>query len=203
MERRKALLEVAAKYNAFVVEDDYAHDFTLEGAKPRLLLHDDTDGRVVYIRSLTKSAAPSLRVAAIVARGAAFERLKAQLAISEMFTPHLLQQTALELVGSPQWHKHLKNLRQTLKTRRDCLVAALATVGFAVPHVPKGGFGVWLPVPQNDLEFTQNALQSGVQVSVGRAWFPAESAGDFVRLSFAALPEAGLLEAVRRLSAIR
>jgi DNA-binding transcriptional MocR family regulator len=199
IERRKALLEVAAKYNTFVVEDDYAHDFTLEGAKPRQLIHDDTNGRVVYIRSLTKSAAPSLRVAAIVARGAAFERLKAQLAISEMFTPQLLQQTALELVGSPQWHKHLKGLRQALKARRDCLVAALEATGFAVPHVPKGGFGVWLPVPQPDLEFAQNALQRGVQVSVGRAWFPAESAGDFVRLSFAALPEAGLLEAVRRL----
>jgi DNA-binding transcriptional MocR family regulator len=202
LQRRKAVLEVAAKFNAFVIEDDYAHDFTLEGTQPRQLIHDDPDGRVVYIRSLTKSAAPSLRVAAIVARGAALERLKAQLAISEMFTPQLLQQTALELVSSPQWGKHLKNLRLALKARRDCLVAALEAVGLAVPHVPNGGFGVWLPVPYSDLEFVQNALQRGVQVSVGRAWFPAESTGDFVRLSYAALPEAGLLEAVRRLAEV-
>jgi DNA-binding transcriptional MocR family regulator len=201
-ERRKAVLEVAAKFNAFIIEDDYAHDFTLSGVAPRQLIHDDPDGRVVYIRSLTKSAAPSLRVAAIVARGAALERLKAQLAISEMFTPQLLQRTALELVGSPQWGKHLNNLRQALKIRRDCLVAALEMAGFVVPHIPNGGFGVWLPVPQSDLEFVQNALQHGVQVSVGRAWFPAESTGDFVRLSYAALPESGLIEAVQRLAQV-
>jgi DNA-binding transcriptional MocR family regulator len=199
VEHRKAILEVAAKFNAFIIEDDYAHDFTLQGSRPRTLLHDDSDGRVVYIRSLTKSAAPSLRVTAIGARGAALERLKAQLAISQMFTPQLLQQTALELVSSPQWHKHLAKLRQVLLARRDCLAAAVVEAGFGLPHLPRGGFGLWVSVPLPDLEFVQMALQRGVMVSAGQAWFPAESMGNFVRMSYAALPEAGLLEAVGRM----
>ncbi len=202
-ERRQAVLSVAAKYNAFLIEDDYAHDFTLEGAKPRPLILDDTDGRIVYIRSLTKSAAPSLRIAAIVARGAVSERLKAQLAISEMFTPQVLQLTALELIGSPSYLKHLKDLRLTLKKRRDVLVTALEQHGYAVPKIPKGGFGIWLPLPYDDLEFTQNALRKNVQIAVGKAWFPAEKSGEFARLSFAASDETALLEAVKRLGEIR
>ncbi len=198
-ERRKALLEVAAKYNAFLIEDDYAHDFTLEGTKPRPLVLDDTDGRIVYIRSLTKAAAPSLRVAAIIARGAVFERLKAQLAVSEMFTPQIMQLTALELVSNPSFNKHLKTLRQTLKTRRDSLVTALEQHGFNVPRVPKGGFGIWLPVPYDDLEFAQNALQQNVQISVGSAWFPAEKNGDYARISFAASDQTQLFKAAKRL----
>ena len=201
-ERRKAILDVAAKFNAFIIEDDYAHDFTLEGTKPRPLLLDDTDGRVIYIRSLTKSTAPSLRIAAIIARGAVFERLRAQLAITEMFTPQVMQLTALELVSSPAWEKHLKALRQNLKQRRDTLVGALEQHGYTVPHIPKGGFGLWLPVPYDDLEFAQNAMQHGVQVASGRAWFCAETGGNFVRLSYAAAPETQLLEAAERLGAI-
>ncbi len=201
-ERRKAILAVAAKFNAFLIEDDYAHDFTLEGAQPRPLILDDTDGRVVYIRSLTKASAPSLRIAAIVARGAVRERLNAQLAISEMFTSQMLQLTAIELVSSPAWHKHLKNLRQHLKSQRDSLVQALETHGLPVPQIPKGGFGLWLPVPYDDLEFSQNALQVGVQISSGSAWFPSESNGHFVRLSFAASDENTLLEAAKRLGTI-
>ena len=202
-ERRKALLEVAAKYNAFLIEDDYAHDFTLSGAKPRPLVLDDTDGRVIYIRSLTKSSAPSLRVAAIIARGPALERLRAQLAIGEMFTPQILQLTALELVGSLSHIRHLKLLRQTLLTRRDALLHALEMHGFAAPVVPNGGFGLWQPLPSDDLEFAARALQRGVQISSGSAWFPAEKNGDYARLSFAASDEGQLLEAVRRLSAVR
>ena len=203
-ERRKALLEVAAKYNAFLIEDDYAHDFTLQGTKPRPLILDDTDGRVIYIRSLTKSSAPSLRVAAIIARGPALERLRAQLAIGEMFTPQMLQLTALELVGSPSHARHLKLLRQTLLTRRDALLHALETHGFtAPPVVPSGGFGLWQPLPSDDLEFAARALQRGVQISSGSAWFPAEKNGDYARLSFAASDEGQLLEAVRRLAAVR
>jgi DNA-binding transcriptional MocR family regulator len=202
-ERRKAVLSIAAKYNAFLIEDDYAHDFTLEGTKPKPLILDDTDGRIVYIRSLTKSAAPSLRIAAIIARGAVSERLKAQLAISEMFTPQILQLTALELIGSPSYLKHLKDLRLTLKKRRDTLVTALEQHGYTVPTIPKGGFGIWLPLPYDDLEFTQNALRKNVQVAVGKAWFPAEKSGEYARLSFAASDETALLEAVKRLSEIR
>ena len=201
-ERRKAILAVAAKFNAFLIEDDYAHDFTLEGAQPRPLILDDPDGRVIYIRSLTKASAPSLRIAAIVARGAVRERLSAQLAISEMFTSQMLQLIALELVSRPAWHKHLKTLRLNLKSRRDTLVQALQTDGLSVPKIPKGGFGVWLPVPYDDLEFSQNALHAGVQISSGSAWFPAESNGYFVRLSFAASDESTLLEAAKRLGTI-
>ncbi len=202
-ERRKAVLEVAAKFNAFIIEDDYAQDFTLSGTPPRPLILDDTDGRVICIRSLTKASAPSMRVAAIIARGAVRERLRAQLAISEMFTPLVLQITALELVSSAGWGKHLKNMRQQLRSRRDSLIHALEQNGFAVPKTPNGGFGIWLPLPSDDLEFTQAALQLGVQLLPGKAFFPAESNGNFARVSYAAADENALLEAAKRLGSIR
>ena len=44
---------------------------------PRPLVADDRDGTVVYVTSLTKPAAPSLRIGALVAHGPVMERMRA------------------------------------------------------------------------------------------------------------------------------
>ena len=48
----------SATAGAFLVEDDYARDLALDGEPPPPLAADDPDGHVVYLRSLTKAAAP-------------------------------------------------------------------------------------------------------------------------------------------------
>ena len=55
-------------------------------------------GHGVYLRSLTKSTAPGLRIGAIVARGAALARLTACRAAADFFVSGPLQEAALEIV---------------------------------------------------------------------------------------------------------
>ena len=69
--RRARVLELAAQRGAFVIEDDYARDLGV-GAPPAPLARTG-EGRVIYVRSLTKTGAPGLRVAAIVAFGSGVE----------------------------------------------------------------------------------------------------------------------------------
>jgi aspartate/methionine/tyrosine aminotransferase len=66
--RRAQVLEIARDAGAFVIEDDPFRDLALDGDPPPPLLHGDTAGHVVHVRSLTKSAAPGLRGCAVVAR---------------------------------------------------------------------------------------------------------------------------------------
>ena len=75
-ERRAAVMEVAARSGAFLIEDDWARDLTIDGPAPAPLAADDPDGHVVYVRSLSKGASPGLRVAAVAARGPAGVRLR-------------------------------------------------------------------------------------------------------------------------------
>ncbi len=205
LERRRAVLDVAAWAGAFVIEDDYARELTLDGtALPPMFAQGD--GRVVYIRSLSKCAAPSLRVAAVIAKGAVMNRLRTTRAVDDLFVSLELQEVALELVTSSGWQKHLKRLRDRLRARRDATLKALA-LDFPqaqVTHVPKGGFSVWLELPQgsNEILFAQHAATAGVQISAGRAWFPAEAPGSFVRLSFAACDQPMLEEGIKRLGKV-
>lgn len=187
--RRHAVLEAAALAGAFVVEDDWARDFAIDGDPPPSLASADRDGHVVQVRSLTKCAAPGLRVGAICARGAALERLRQARMADDFFVPGVLQETALELVSAPGWARHLRALRSGLRQRRDGLAAAVRRhLGpEALPRLPAGGLHLWVALPPgvSDLAVEQRAALRDILVTAGRHWHPAEAAGAFLRLSFA------------------
>ena len=56
------------EHGAYLIEDDWAHDFGITRTWSPLAARDD-GGHVVYLRSLAKSVSPAVRVAGLVARG--------------------------------------------------------------------------------------------------------------------------------------
>jgi DNA-binding transcriptional MocR family regulator len=204
--RRAEVLEAVAAAGAFLIEDDWARDLRLDGDAPPPLAADDPDGHVVHIRSLTKSAAPGLRVAAVSARGAAGARLKAARVIDDFFVSGPLQHATLELVSAPAWRRHLKTTRAELRTRRDALLAAVGEhlPEWSVAVVPAGGLHVWVRLPDatDDVALTARAAAAGVLVSPGRPWFAGEPPGPYLRLTYAGAPAPDLAEGVRRLATV-
>jgi len=206
-ERRKAVLAAAKHAGAFVVEDDFARLLAHTDAPelPPPLAADDPDGTVVHLRSLTKAASPSLRVAALVARGPALARLRAVHAVDSFFVPRPLQEAALELVTSPDWPRHLRSLARELTDRRQLFATALAHRAPALlpARLPYGGFHLWLPLPapHDPVAFTAAALRHGVALSPGQGYFTAEPSPR-VRVSFAAAENhTQLTDAAHRLAA--
>jgi DNA-binding transcriptional MocR family regulator len=205
--RRGAVLELARAHGAFVIEDEYVRDLGLDRRPPPpSLVSRDVHGHVVYIRSLTKATAPSLRVAAVAARGAAGERLRRARIVDDFFVSGVLQHTAVELVTSPAWQRHLRQLRRTLTGRRDTLITALAEhlPAWQVFQRPAGGLCLWIRLPDGADEdrLVQNAAAAGVLVLPGRPWFPAEPPAPHLRLSYAAASEPRLREAAQRLAIV-
>ncbi len=194
--RRAQLLDVVRTRGALVVEDDWCRDLSFEKAPPRPLFVDDAHGHCVYLRSLTKSTAPGLRIGAIVARGAALARLTASRAVTEFFVSGPMQEAALEVVHAPAWQRHLRRVRATLAARRDTLVAAVRQhLGPAsVAVVPSGGIHLWVRLPDAvDADaVARRAIEAGVVVSPGRRWFPAEPTGSYLRVSYACAGDAEL-----------
>ena len=207
-ERRGEVLRIARAAGAFVVEDDFLRRLVHEdaGPLPRPLAAEDPDGVVVHVNSLTKATSPSFRVGALAARGPVLERLRAIQVVDSFFVPRPLQEAALELVGSPAWPRHLRSVSAELKTRRDTMTAALRLrlPELALPHIPFGGYQLWLRLPDGTDEsaLVGGALRAGVSITPGRPYFSAEAPAGHVRLSFAAVggtEEIG--EGVRRLRA--
>ncbi|MFE2748369.1 PLP-dependent aminotransferase family protein [Streptomyces scopuliridis] len=204
--RRPEVLRIAREAGAFVVEDDFVRRLVHEdaGPLPGPLAADDPDGVVVHVCSLTKATSPSLRVGVLAARGPVLERLRAIHVVDTFFVPRPFQEAALELVGSAAWNRHLRSVSAALKTRRDTLTTALRTElpEPALPHIPSGGYHLWLRLPDGTDEqaVVSAALRAGVAVAPGRPYFSAEPPAAHLRLSFAAVAGPGeITEGVRRL----
>ncbi|MBT2512652.1 PLP-dependent aminotransferase family protein [Arthrobacter sp. ISL-30] len=195
--RGEQVLAILRQNGAFLVEDDWAHDFGITTSPSPVAAHDDS-GHVVYLRSLTKSVSPAIRVAAVIARGPARERILADRAAESMYVSGILQAAALDVVTQPGWHTHLRSLRHQLQSRRDLLVTSLREHApqAHIAQIPKGGLNLWVRLPDGtDVEsLTRDCESAGVTIAAGSEWFPAEPAGPYIRLNYtgpnpAAFPE--------------
>ncbi|MBB5113870.1 PLP-dependent aminotransferase family protein [Micromonospora echinospora] len=202
--RRTQVAEAAREAGAFLIEDDYARDLTIDGEAPPPLAADDPDGHVVYLRSLTKSTAPGLRIAAIGARGPAGVRLRATRLLDDLFVAGPLQQATVEFLTAPAWDRHRRSLRVQLRARREALLAALDRhlPSLTPRDVPRGGLHLWVRLPDgaDDVAVTAAAAAAGVTVFPGRPWHAAEPPAPHLRLTYAAAPPEQMDEAIRRLS---
>lgn len=196
----EAVLDIVRRHGAFLIEDDWAHDFGITASSLPLAAHDDS-GHVVYIRSLTKSVSPAVRVAGLIARGPALDRIRTDSQAQAMYVSGVLQAVALDVVTDPGWKTHLRNLRQQLTGRRDLLAESLRE---HVPEahletLPRGGLNLWLQLPAetNLSALARECEARGVVVAAGDDWFPAEPAGRFLRLNYSGPAPGRFPEAAR------
>ncbi|MFI6349428.1 PLP-dependent aminotransferase family protein [Streptomyces sp. NPDC050560] len=204
--RRGEVLRIARAAGAFVVEDDFVRRLAHvdAGTLPRPLAADDPDGVVVHVCSLTKATSPSFRVSALAARGPVLERLRAIHVVEQFFVARPVQEAAVELVGAPAWPRHLRTVAAELRARRDTMSWALGSLlpALALPHVPAGGYHLWLRLPEavDENALAAAALRAGVAVTPGRPYYGAEPPAPYLRLSFAGAPNHDVItEGVRRL----
>lgn len=159
---------------------------------------------MVYLRSLTKSVSPALRVAAVIARGPARDRILADRAAETMYVSGLLQAAALDVITQPGWQRHLRGFRQQLRERRDLLLHSLREHAPAVhvENVPVGGLNLWVQLPDGtDVDqLVRDCEIRGLVIAPGTEWFPAEPSGPFVRLNYAGQNPGRFPEAARILS---
>lgn len=184
----REVVDVVRRHGAFLIEDDWAHDFGIDTTSRPLAVADDA-GHVVYLRSLTKSISPAVRVAAAVARGPVRDRILADRGAESMYVSGLLQAAALDVVTQPGWRTHLRRLRQELQARRDLLVHSLVAhvPEVHLDQVPRGGLNLWVRLPDavDQHRLARDCEVEGVIVAPGDEWFPAEPSGPYLRLNFA------------------
>ena len=203
--RRTDVLAVAATAGAFVIEDDWARWLGHGPVPPPPLIRDDAHGHVITLASLTKTIAPSLRVAAVAARGPVLQRVAAMRLVDDHFMSRPLQEAAVELVTGGGWASHLRALSAGLRERSDAVATALAG---HLPEgrfvVPKGGLSIWLELSAgvDDLETTDRALARGVAVLPGRIFEVGEAEPAHLRLSFAAAEPAAIERGVAALAGV-
>ncbi len=150
-ERRDRVLELARRYRVLVLEDNPYGMLGFEGDPPSALRARDPDN-VVYLGTLSKVFCPGLRIGWALMPPALTERLVIVKEAADLSSSNLTQAVAYRYFAHYPWKETLKSLRESYRLRRDTVLETLAET--FTPEMgcswtrPKGGFYVWLQLPE-------------------------------------------------------
>ncbi len=203
LERRHALLEIAAKHDVAVVEDECYADLIWDGQRPASLYGLDTDTRVIHIGSFSKTISPALRVGYVVAPWRLMGHL---LALKTDAGSGALEQLLLAEYCPKHFDDHVTSVNQALKRKLDTLTGALdKEFGSTVEYwYPPGGIFLWVKFDStvDTQKLASVAGPEGVSINPGHEWSLQSDSKSFIRLCFA-YPDEDTIEAgVARLAEI-
>jgi GntR family transcriptional regulator/MocR family aminotransferase len=192
-ERRMKLLQIIQKYRLPVIEDDYDYDFHYDNRPVLPLASADHKGLVVYIGSITKTLAPSIRMGYIVA-SKAFTWQAAQLRkIMEIRGDVLMEETLASLYGSGEMQRHINRSVKLYKVRRDMFCEWLVKeLGDKVSfNKPPGGMAVWITFDEKYplAELSRRLALQGIYMNDGSHYNTGGVAPNSLRMGFASMNE--------------
>jgi GntR family transcriptional regulator/MocR family aminotransferase len=124
--RRRALLELARRNGAWIVEDDYDSEFRYAGHPVPALQGLEPDAPVIYIGTFSKTMYPGLRMGYLVLPPALAGLF--QVAHAELYRGgHLLTQAAVaEFMRCGEYAAHIRRMRLLYGKRRAVLAGLIA-----------------------------------------------------------------------------
>lgn len=108
LEKRKKMLELAQKYDCLIMEDNPYGDLRFGGEAVPTIKSLDTEGRVIYVSSLSKILSPGLRIGYIVCDGVLCDKIEIMKQVNDVHTPCLTQMIACEFLKKCDVDAHIK-----------------------------------------------------------------------------------------------
>jgi DNA-binding transcriptional MocR family regulator len=203
-ERRPQVLEICRRHGVLVVEDNPYGLLGFDDEPMPALRSYDTDG-VLYLGSFSKTFAPGYRVGFVIAPHAVRDKLVLASESAVLSPSNASQLAVATYLETCDWKAQIKAYRELYRERRDALVGALGEyLPSASWNVPKGGFFVWVRLPDglDARAMLPRAVTARVAYVPGTAFYFDGSGADHMRLSFCFPTPDRIREGVRRLAGV-
>ena len=193
-ERRRKLVEIVRSHDLIVVEDDPYGELFFKGEKLPSLFALGGSRNFIYLSSFSKTVAPGLRVAYVLADEEIVSKLVIIKQGTDLQTNTIGQYLVHEYLESGKYFTHIENLRKMYALRRDCMLSAMKRhFPEAVTwNCPWGGMFLWVKLPEGKDARTllDRCLERNVAFVPGQEFFPDGSGENTIRLNFSnASPE--------------
>lgn len=216
MERRIKLIELADRYGVPIVEDDPYGQLRYEGEHlPSAVVLDSQfrdnckvcyGGNVIYLSTFSKTLAPGLRLAWVVAPPEVIRKLVQAKQGADLHTSPFNQFVAHEVAKGGFLDRHVKLIRDVYRQRRDVMLAAMD--GYFPPGVewthPEGGLFLWgtLPESLSSSDVLKTAIEQKVAFVPGGPFFPNGGGHNTMRLNFSNATPEKIMEGISRLGRV-
>ncbi len=209
LERRRRVLEIAARTGTLVVEDDpYGELYFGAPPPPSLLaLSDEVPGSrpwLAHCGSFSKILSPGLRVGWLIAPSELLARATMCKQFSDAHTSNLSQAIAAHYLSLGRLTPTLDRVRSTYAERARVMARGLRQeLGDAITfNEPQGGMFFWARLTQgrDAAAFARRAIDKLVAFVPGAPFFPQQPDASSLRLSFATADNAKIAEGITRLA---
>ena len=213
LKRRHRLIELADQYGVPIIEDDPYGQLRFEGEHlPSVVVLDDRFrgncrecylGNVIYLSTFSKTLAPGLRLAWMIAPPEVISKLVQAKQGADLHTSSFNQMVAHEVSRGDFLDEHIKLIRETYRERRDVMLAAMDR--FFPPEVdwtqPEGGLFLWGTLPKylSSADVLKRSLEQKVAFVPGEPFHPNGGGHNTMRLNFSNATPEKIQEGIRRL----
>ena len=213
--RRRRLVERAAALGIPIVEDDPYGQLIYEGEHLPSLVKLDAEmhgcangektftGNVLYLSTLSKTLAPGLRVAWVVAPEIVISKLVQIKQGADLHSSTFCQYVAYEVARGGFLDRHVREIRRVYGERRNAMLRALDR--YAPPGVrwtkPGGGLFLWATLPEgfDTVKLLDEAIAEKVAFVPGAAFYPSGGGERTMRLNFSYAAPDVIDEGIQRL----
>lgn len=221
-ERRQALIGMADRYGIPIIEDDPYGELRFEGEHiPPLVTLDSSRlngrspsynglgllrGNVIYLSTFSKTLAPGLRLAWMVAPVEVIRMCVTAKQGMDLHTGSFVQMAAYEMIKDGFLKGHVRKIRQVYRERRDLMIQTMEK--HFPPAVrwthPQGGLFLWVTLPDNmdAADVLQAALSYKVAFVPGLSFYPDESGRNSFRLNFSNAQPEQIVQGIERLGQV-
>ncbi len=203
--RRESLIAIADQYGCPIIEDDPYGELRFEGEHipPLVVLdahklngqsHSFKHGNVIYMSTFSKTLAPGLRLAWVVAPRDVIQKCVMAKQGMDLHTSSINQMVAYEVVKDGFLKEHVRLIRRVYRERRDVMLDAMTQYfpdGVSWTH-PEGGLFLWVRLPKelDAAQVLEKAIEHNVAFVPGVTFHPHGDGRNTMRLNFSnAQPE--------------
>jgi DNA-binding transcriptional MocR family regulator len=201
LEKRHALLELAARHDFVVFEDDPYVALRFSGETLPTMVSMDPE-RVVYASSFSKTVCPGIRVGYLVGPAELIAKIT-QLATNTYISPNMVAQSIVyEFCASGAIDRSIETVKAALAERAQTLADALhRELPDAAYMAPQGGYFMWVTLPEGtDVHaLFQAAAERGVSFVKGTD-FLLEGGENTLRIAYSGVTPEQIDTGIARLA---
>jgi len=189
LKRRRHLIRLADEYDLILFEDDPYGELRFEGRRLPSLKSLDENGRVIHLRSFSKTFVPGMRLGWVCADKGAIRQMVVAKQFADAATNTPAQHILLEFIRQGLLDRQIRDNISFYRAKRDFMLEQIkryfpAQVSW---NRPQGGFFifVYLPPSMDAAELFSRAVERKVAFVTGQPFFVDGGGHNTLRLSYA------------------
>ncbi|KAB3531784.1 aminotransferase-like domain-containing protein [Alkaliphilus serpentinus] len=206
VERRKKLVELGNKYDLPIIEDNPYGELRFEGEFLPSVKSFDTEGRVIYLGTFSKTFCPGLRIGWVYADKELLHKYILIKQAADLHSNSMSQRELDKFLELYNLDEHIEKIKVVYRKRRNIM---MDTIKESFPEglkytYPEGGLFTWVELPKdiNARDLLIKALEVNVAFVPGGSFFPNGGRENTMRLNFSNMPEDRIKEGIQRLGKV-